>query len=319
MENGEFIKLINLLCPGAKVADRRSMGGRLLDQVHLEEIAKVRQQLVGRNVTLAIDCWTTVSSEPVLGMAICCDGLSYLVDSVDTTGHPHTIEYMAALVPPLLNKAEDTFGVKVVAVCTDNASNMKGLREELRKINPVLAVYGCQAHLLNLLSHDLTRDQQPTLAKVLEIFKFLRNNHQAHALLQNMNIPRPLLPAPTLWSTVRDSLAYFNRHWGNLSEICARLLKPGDHLRSFMENVALRRVTEELLLQQEPVAEALAKMQSDEATLADAVEIWLDLLARFRRLSKSNINSPQSAARTAWKTVFFWRPICCTTSSEVAD
>ena len=48
-----------------------------------------------------------------------------------------------------------------------------------------------------------------------------------------------------------------------------------------MENVALRRVNEELLLQQEPVAEALAKMQSDEATLADAVEIWLDLLARF--------------------------------------
>ena len=71
MESGEFIKLINLLRLGAEVADRRSMGGRLLDQVHLEEIAKVRQQLVGRNVTLAIDGWTTVSSEPVLGMAIC--------------------------------------------------------------------------------------------------------------------------------------------------------------------------------------------------------------------------------------------------------
>ena len=51
VENGEFIKLNNLLRPGAKVADRRTMGGRLLDQAHLEEIAKVRQQLVGRNVT----------------------------------------------------------------------------------------------------------------------------------------------------------------------------------------------------------------------------------------------------------------------------
>ena len=48
-----------------------------------------------------------------------------------------------------------------------------------------------------------------------------------------------------------------------------------------MENVALRRVTEELLLQQEPVAEALAKMQSDEATLTNTIEFWLDLLARF--------------------------------------
>ena len=62
-----------------------------------------------------------------------------------------------------------------------------------------------------------------------------------------------------------------------------------------MENVALRRVTEELLLQQEPVADQmLAKIQSDETTLADAVEIWLDMLAAFRRLSKSNINSPRA-------------------------
>ena len=172
MENGEFIKLINLLRPGAKVADRRTMGGRLLDQAHLEEIAKVRQQLVGRNVSLAIDGWTTVSCEPVLGKAICCVGLSYLVDSVDTTGHPHTIEYMTTLVPPLLNKAEDTFGVKVVAVCTDNASNTKGLREELRKIIPVLAVYGCQAHLLNLLSHDLTEISSLRWPKCLRSLSF---------------------------------------------------------------------------------------------------------------------------------------------------
>ena len=41
------------------------------------------------------------------------------------------------------------------------------------------------------------------------------------------------------------------------------------------------RITEYLLLQQEPVAEALSRMQSDDATFAEAVKIWLDLLARF--------------------------------------
>ena len=90
------------------------------------------------------------------------------------------------------------------------------------------------------LAQDLARDQQPTLVKVLDIFKFLRNNHQAHAMLQNMSIAQPPLPVPTRWSTVRDSFS-FNRHWGNLNEICTRLLKPKDHLRSFLENVALRR------------------------------------------------------------------------------
>ena len=128
---------------------------------------------------MAIEGWTTVSSEPVIGMAICCEGLSYFVNTVDKTGHPHNIEYMAGLVPPLSCKAE-TFAVKVFA---DNASNMKGLREELKKTNPALVLYGCQAHLLNLLSQDLARDQQPTLVKVLDIFKFLRNNHQTHAML----------------------------------------------------------------------------------------------------------------------------------------
>ena len=97
VENCEFLKLINLLRPGAKVANRRAMGGRLLDEVHEEEIVKVRQRLEDRSVTF------TVSSEPVVGIAISCDGLSYLVDSIDTTGHPHTIEYLAELVPPLIS------------------------------------------------------------------------------------------------------------------------------------------------------------------------------------------------------------------------
>ena len=48
-----------------------------------------------------------------------------------------------------------------------------------------------------------------------------------------------------------------------------------------MENVALRIITEDLLLQQEPVAETLSRKQSDDATFAEAVKIWLDLLARF--------------------------------------
>ena len=48
-----FFKFGNLLHSGPKVADRRATGARLLDHVHIEDIAKVPKQLAGRSVALA--------------------------------------------------------------------------------------------------------------------------------------------------------------------------------------------------------------------------------------------------------------------------
>ena len=60
---------------------------------------------------------------------------------------------------------------------------MNNLRAALKEQRPELLVYGCQAHLLNLLAKDLAKEQQPTLDRVQEGLKFFCNNHAAHAEL----------------------------------------------------------------------------------------------------------------------------------------
>jgi hypothetical protein len=73
-------------------------------------------------------------------------------------GKPHTAEYLLAIVRDMIAEAESQFGVQVVCVATDNASNVKSMREQLHAEKPLLMYIGCQAHWLNLLLCDLASE-----------------------------------------------------------------------------------------------------------------------------------------------------------------
>ena len=94
-------------------------------------------------VTLAIDGWSNLTNEPVLGIMID----NQLLTSIDTTGteesmsclpvciyligHPHTGEYLATVMETAVEKAT-ALGSTVVAIVTDNASNMTNMRSRIR-------------------------------------------------------------------------------------------------------------------------------------------------------------------------------------------
>jgi len=94
-------------------------------------------------------------------------------------------------------------------------------------------------------------------------------------------VPIPPLPSETRWNTVNDSLLYFNQHWAILTEICATLLFANDPLRLSLENLTLRRASEEFAKQFKPIAVAIDKSQKDCTTIGDAIHIWLTLQEDF--------------------------------------
>ena len=71
---------------------------------------------------------------------------------------------------------------------------------------------------------------------------------------------------------------YFNKYWGNLADICATILRPGDTVRRDLENTQIRRASEDLAQQLKPIALQLAATQAEGYTLADAARAWLDIL-----------------------------------------
>ena len=132
-----------------------------VDGVYDQEKQKVKQQVQKAHVTLAIDGWSTLTNDPVLGISFYQSGVCYLVNTINTSGEPHTSDYLVQVVKDQIAYVEDEFGVKVTSFVTDNAANMNLMRREIRQgLDGVIHTYGCHAHIANLLSKDILRSNQ---------------------------------------------------------------------------------------------------------------------------------------------------------------
>lgn len=87
VENKEFLALLDMVRPGISVPGRRVVGGRILQVVFDEEWQNFVDKVKGKLCTLAIDGWSTITSNPVLG--ICLD--QQIITSIDTTGVVHCL------------------------------------------------------------------------------------------------------------------------------------------------------------------------------------------------------------------------------------
>lgn len=181
VEHPKFKTMVESLRPGYKPPSRKDIAGKLLDDVYEIETTKCKNALAGKTVCMSLDGWTNVSNEPIICSSVTaqsgtCDAEGYLVDTIDTSGHPHTAEYLHRVAKDSIEKAETQFGCKIGSFVTDNAANVKKMRDELMKDDDSMICYGCSAHLLNLLAKDLEVD---TIKG--HIVKYFKYNHAASA------------------------------------------------------------------------------------------------------------------------------------------
>ena len=238
---------------------------------------------------MAVDGWSSPTNEPVIGISITCKSRTSLIDTIDTTGHHHTIPYMTETTLNGIQKAEETFDVKVRHVVTDGAANMTGMREAIRSQRDDVIAYHCQPHLLNLLAKDIKQAQTETINKVLSVVKFFRNKHDASASLKAANISRPPVPAETRWNTMSDTLEYYCVNWAVLVELISDLQGTNGVERKFLENIQIRNAACDLRDIFSAVSKALNTLQRDGATIGQAVEVWLDLLHTIDGLQNPEI------------------------------
>ncbi len=70
------------------------MAGKILDNVYNEENEKCFKVL-GQVVCMSKDGWSNVNNEPIICTAVTGEcGETFLVNSIDTLGYPHTTEYL---------------------------------------------------------------------------------------------------------------------------------------------------------------------------------------------------------------------------------
>ena len=291
VENAFFKEIFTHLRPGYKPPSERTVSGDLLDIIYAEEVVKASQEFEGFPATLAVDGWSNITNDPVVGISITCNGKTALVDTIDTTGKPHTADYMCEVTLEGINKAETTFKVNVQHVVTDGAANMKSMREKVHTQKPELLTYHCQPHLLNLLAKDVQKLQRSTVSKIIAVLKYFRNKHAAIVKLQECNMNKPPLPSETRWNTLRDSLKYFCNNWAGLVSILEQLEKETAAERRFLEDLQVRRAATELLEIFDLIAEALNTLQCDKTTISTATESWLKLSESTQALQNPQVQA----------------------------
>lgn len=287
----EFIKLCNMLRPGYTPPSEKRLAGTILDVVHKKAIEESKEILSGETVTMSLDGWSNVHNEPlictsVIKMSGDGDGDSFLTSTIDTSEHSHTAEYLCSVAKQSIIDCQEKFNVKVRSFVTDNAANVKKMRDELTKSEKFdIIYYGCSAHILNLLAKDL---QLPKVGKnVIKIIKYFRNTHLPNAWYKAYGGKQLVIPQTVRWNTMFDAMKSFLDNRGKLVQVCQ------DH-KNEIEKDIFNLVNDVNLMVNctdysnilNPIAVALDEMQKDKTKIAQCVEIWFDLKEKLRGIKE---------------------------------
>ncbi|CAG7785743.1 unnamed protein product, partial [Allacma fusca] len=199
----EFVKLVTMLRPGYIPPSRESVGEELLNQVYEKERQMSTTVIKGSIVSLSLDGWSNVTNDPIICSSITTsEGKCMLLETIDTSGHPHNAEYLLELVERSINVVKTQYDATVGSVVTDNAANVARMRRLLEEKDHSILTYGCSAHLLNLLSKDIQLANVKT--QVTKVVKYFRNNHFASSKYKSTKKNKLVLPSDVRWSSLSD-------------------------------------------------------------------------------------------------------------------
>lgn len=156
-------------------------------------------------ITLVLDGWSNIRNEAIINYVAVTRRHAIFLKTEATGADRHTGEN---ITQGLINTVDELGGAgAVVAVTTDNASNMKSSWPALEQRFPGLLALGCASHTVNLTVEDLFKTTQISTIfyQALTVAKYFKRSYILLALLdksaQRNRIKRYalLLPGATRW------------------------------------------------------------------------------------------------------------------------
>lgn len=278
VEHPEFVKMVQLLRPGYKPPNRKQISNELLDVIYNEKWTEVKKTLTGKSVCMALDGWSNVHNDPIVCVSVSdvLDRCTHLTETIDTEDNSHTSDYLLLVAERSIKNCQQ-YGCKVRSFVTDNAANMGKMREELAKkdIKDVIT-YGCSAHLLNLLAHDL--EVVGITEHIKKIIKYFKNTHFASAKYKQVGGTALSLPTDVRWNSLADCIESYLNNWHIIAKVCTENRSVIEaSVSAKVNNVNLKQNAQDYLKKLKTVSVSLDKVQRDDCTIGEAVEVWLDL------------------------------------------
>ncbi|KAF8345223.1 hypothetical protein F5887DRAFT_836824, partial [Amanita rubescens] len=132
--------------PGAIVPDRRTLSGSILDREAGKVEEKLKLKLKGRKATFQTDGWKNTAKQAIVATMVSVDFEPYLMRTHDVSAQPKTGKTLLQLVVDDIRWSEETYGHRVIAVCSDDGGDARKMRRLLRAQMPWLIITLCWAH-----------------------------------------------------------------------------------------------------------------------------------------------------------------------------
>ena len=134
------------------------------------------------------------------------------------------------------------------------------MRRSLKDHDLDIITYGCSAHLLNLLAHDV--EIAGVKNHIVQVVKYFRNHHLPAAWFKQAGGKALILPQDVRWNTLADSIESYLKSWPSLLQICEEHRSDIDStIYTKVQDLQIKRLAEDYLLLLKPIAVSLDVVQ----------------------------------------------------------
>ena len=224
INESEMSTAIRMLTGGSYKLQNRNQLPKLVNEIFEVEREEMFKEFSRKYGTLMLDGWTTISNVTpgIVSTLFATPASWHLLDSkiVDDQGSSAQV-----LLPNLLNNLNsvEANGGKIVAFVSDNEKKMVLLREMLLEQRPEMAVFGCSAHLMDLVLEKFVKTcpkWSTFVDRVLDIQIQFRVHRFKFALMKNKGALAPIKPAETRFHSNVDVVEIFRKTDNSIGKLC---------------------------------------------------------------------------------------------------
>ncbi len=280
VENEHFIKLFQKIRPSLKLPSRYELSVPLLNCEYNNIMTKSISLIKSSNaLSIIIDGWSSRRNDGIVNLIVCTPTPIFF-KSIYTKANSHTGEYMLQLVKIPISE----FGAKnIVAVISDNGSDVKCMRKLIKEEFPHISTFGCAAHVLNLLLLDICKlnSINKVLNRSKEIVKEVKYSHKKSAKFREYSNYKFMLkmPAKTRWYSVINMLQSLQKGRNILirmvCEDTAVKIENEENIAAITErNEKFWEKVDITINLLKPITDAIAVLEADKSSIAEVPEIW---------------------------------------------
>ena len=275
VESVHFKNFCQKMRPSYKPPTRKALSEKLLDEVYCGVTSSNIK--AGTDSVLLIDGWKNESTNTKNVVTLIHNPCgtsgneSVFLEAFDMSGLPETSEALCNVVSESRKLAKERHNVNIYCTVSDNASNMVRMGKDHG-----LWHSACNAHTGNLLAKDLlSKNIVSRVNMVLKSFKHPDREHE----LTGYGGSKVCLAADTRWCSQRDACLSLTKNLSAMRKVAANdeAEKLPSSVKSLLyDSVFLKEVADTIAVL-DPVSQLINQCQKEEATVADAVELWMDL------------------------------------------